>query len=85
MPGGFTGSTAYEARRAEVMALPALQVRHAAAIAASRGGDGLVCASAGPAGEVIAVWSAAEDLPAVTSSTVQPGWVTFPGPQAPCA
>jgi hypothetical protein len=29
------------------------------------------------------VWSAAEDLPAVTSSTVQPGWATFPDPRAP--
>jgi len=72
-----------EARRAAVMALPSLQVRHAAAIAAVREGDVPVCASVGPGGEVIAVWSAAADLPAVTPRTTQPGWATFPDPRAP--
>jgi hypothetical protein len=74
-----------EARRAEVRALPALQVRHRAAIAAVHEGDVRVCASVGPAGEVIALWPAPEDLSAVTSKMVQPGWVTFPDPQAPRA
>jgi hypothetical protein len=70
------------ARRAEVMALPALQVCHRAAIAAVHDGDVRVCASVGPAGEVIALRSAVQDLRAVTSKTVQPGWATFPDPRA---
>jgi len=71
-----------EARRAVVMALPALPVRHHARIEAAHEGDVRVCASVGAAGEVIAVWSAAADLPAVTATTVQPGWASFPDPLA---
>jgi hypothetical protein len=63
-------------------ARPALPVRHHARIEAAREGDVRVCASVGPAGEVVAVWSAAADLPAVTSATVQPGWASFPDPRA---
>ena len=51
------------------MACPLLPVRHHATIAAAEAGDVRVCASVGPAGEVIAVWSAAEDLPVLTSSS----------------
>jgi hypothetical protein len=54
-------------RQRELMALPVLPVRHHAPIAAADDGDVLVCASVGPAGEVIAVWSAAADLPALTT------------------
>jgi len=57
------------------MARPLLPVRHHATIAAAEAGDVQVCASVGPAGEVIAVWSAAEDLPVLTSF--------FPDPPAP--
>jgi hypothetical protein len=56
------------------MARPVLPVRHHAPIAAADDGDVRVCASVGPAGEVIAVWSAAEDLPALT---------TFPNSRPP--
>jgi hypothetical protein len=58
------------------MARPLLPIRHHAPITAPDDGDVRVCASVGPAGEVIAVWSAAEDLPALT---------TFPDPRPPRA
>jgi hypothetical protein len=57
------------------MARPLLPVRHHAPIAAAEAGDVRVCASVGPAGEVIAVWSAAEDLPVLRS-------FFFPDPRA---
>jgi hypothetical protein len=60
-------------RRAAVTALP---LRQHARIEAARPGDVLTCASVGPAGEVIAVWSAAAGTarvtvhaPAITSVT----------------
>ena len=58
------------------MARPLLPVRHHAPITAPDDGDVRVCASVGPAGEVIAVWSVAEDPPALT---------TFPDPRPPRA
>ena len=69
------------ARRDEVMRLPVLPVRRHGVI------DGLdsdvrVCASVGPAGEVVAVWTTAEDLEAVTSRTISAGGASFPDPDA---
>ena len=58
------------------MARPLLPVRHHAPITAPDDGDVRVCASVGPAGEVIAVWSAAKDLPVLTA---------FPDPHPPRA
>lgn len=72
-----------EIRRAAVMALPTLKVRHHAVITAAQHGDVRVSASVGPDGEVIALWSTAEDQPALMSTTTQPGWATFPDPRAP--
>jgi hypothetical protein len=57
-----------------MMARPLLPVRHHATIAAAEAGDVRVCASVGPAGEVIAVWSVAQDLPVLTTF--------FPDPRA---
>jgi hypothetical protein len=71
-----------ELRRAEVMTLPILKVRHHAAVAAAQDGDVLVSASVGPKGEVIALWSTAEDLATLASTTTQPGWATFPDPRS---
>src|ERR1700729_2598896 len=68
-------------RREEVMSLPVLQVRRQGVID-GRDGDVRVCASVGPAGEVVAVWTAAEDLEAATSRTVSAGGVSFPDPGA---
>ena len=51
------------ARRDEVMSLPVLQVRHHGVID-GQDGDVRICASVGPAGEVVAVWTTAEDLEA---------------------
>lgn len=46
-------------------------------------GDVLVSASIGPAGDLVALWSAGEDEAALRSVTTQPGWATFPDPTAP--
>lgn len=72
-----------EARRAAVMALPTLKVRHHAVITAARPGDVRVSASVGPDGELLALWSTAEDQPALTSTTTRPGSAAFPDPRAP--
>jgi hypothetical protein len=56
-----------------MMDRPVLPIRHHAVITAPGDGNVRVCASLGPAGEVVAVWSAAEDLPALD---------TFPNPQS---
>ncbi|MEO6088149.1 MAG: hypothetical protein ABIQ18_34055 [Umezawaea sp.] len=66
------------ARRAEVLALPAVRARHHAQLVPPQQGDVRVSASVGPAGEVVALWSAAADLAALTSSTTQPGGASFP-------
>ncbi|WP_216211078.1 hypothetical protein [Amycolatopsis aidingensis] len=71
------------ARRAAVMALPTVQARHHAQLVPPQQGDVRVSASVGPSGEVVALWSAGKDLAALTSTTTQPGWATFPDPQAP--
>src|ERR1700730_13122240 len=70
-----------QVRRDEVMSLPALRVRHHGVIG-GRDGDVLVCASIGPAGEVVAVWTAPESLEAVTSTTVSAAGARFPDPAA---
>jgi len=45
----------------EVLSLPVLRVRHHGVIG-DRDGDVLVCASVGPAGEVVAVWTTPDGL-----------------------
>jgi hypothetical protein len=69
------------ARREEVMRLPVLPVRRHGVID-GRDGEVRVCAPAGPAGEVVAVWTTPEGLEALTSRTVQPGRASFPDPAA---
>ncbi len=61
------------------MGLPVLRVRHYGVIG-GRDGDVLVCASVGPAGEVVAVWTAPDALGAVTSATVSAAGACFPDP-----
>ena len=68
-------------RRDEVMRLPVLPVRRHGVID-GQDGDVRVCASVGPAGEVVAVWTTAEGLEAVTSRTVSAGGASFPDPGA---
>jgi len=68
-------------RRDEVMSLPVLRVRHHGVIG-GHDGDVLVCASVGPAGEVVGVWTAPEGLGAVTSATVSAAGASFPDPAA---
>ena len=63
------------------MSLPVLPVHHRGVID-GRDGDVLVCASVGPAGEVVAVWTAPEALEAVTSTTVAAAGTSFPDPAA---
>jgi hypothetical protein len=63
-------------------ALPTVQARHHAQLPSPQQGDVRVSASVGPSGEVVALWSAAEDLPSLTSTTTQAGWATFPDPRA---
>jgi hypothetical protein len=46
-------------------------------------GEVRVCASVGPGGDVVAVWSAAQDLDAVTATTVSSAGARFPDPRAP--
>src|SRR6185437_12386517 len=47
-----------------------------------RDGDVLACASVGPAGEVVAVWTTPEGMEAVTSATVSAAGASFPDPGA---
>ncbi len=62
------------------MSFPVLRLRHRGAVTGLRG-DVLVCASVGPAGELVAVWTAPEDRQAVTATTtVSAGRVSFPEP-----
>ena len=63
------------------MSLPVLPVRSHGVIN-GHDGDVLVCASVGPAGEMVAVWTAPEALEAVTSKTVSAAGASFPDPAA---
>jgi hypothetical protein len=69
------------ARRDEVMSLPVLEVRCHGVID-GRAGDVLVCASAGPADEAVAVWTTPEGREAVTATTVSAAGASFPDPGA---
>ena len=69
------------ARRDEVMSLPVLQARRHGVID-GHDGDVLVCASVGPDGEMVAVWTTPEALEAVTSKTVSAAGASFPEPTA---
>jgi hypothetical protein len=70
-----------EVRRVEVMRLPVVRLRHHGVI---RGldGDVRICASVGPDGEAVAVWTTPESLVAVTARTVSAGGASFPDPAA---
>jgi hypothetical protein len=68
-------------RRDVVMSLPVLRVRHHGVIG-GHDGDVLVCASVGPAGQVVALWTAPEGVRAVTSTTVSAAGAPFPDPAA---
>jgi len=65
------------ARRDEVMRLPVLQVRRHGVID-GQVGEVLVCASVGPAGEVVAVWTTPEGMEAASSTTVSAAGASFP-------
>jgi hypothetical protein len=69
------------ARRDEVIRLPVLRVRRHGVID-GHDGDVLICASVGPPGEVVAVWTTPQDREAVTSATVSAGGASFPDPGA---
>jgi hypothetical protein len=69
------------ARRDEVISLPVLPVRRHGVIE-GQDGDVLVCASVGPAGEVVAVWTTPEGREAVTAATVSAAGASFPDPGA---
>ena len=69
------------ARRDEVMSLPVLQIRRRGVLD-GQDGDVRVCASVGPDGNVVAVWTTAEGLEAVTSRTASAGGASFPDPGA---
>jgi hypothetical protein len=68
-------------RRDEVMSLPVLPVRRHGVIG-GHDGDVLACASVGPAGELVAVWTTPDGLEAVTSTTVSAAGAGFPDPAA---
>src|SRR6202034_2474420 len=68
-------------RREVVMRLPVAQARHHGVIGGPDG-DVRVCASVGPSGEVVAVWTAPDSLEAVTARTVSAGGAVFPDPAA---
>ncbi|MGW6441658.1 hypothetical protein [Lentzea sp. NPDC055074] len=71
-----------EARRAEVLALPAVETRQHARLLPPLPGDVLVSASVGPADDVVALWASPADVESLTSVTTQRGGATFPDPQA---
>jgi hypothetical protein len=58
-----------------------VKLRHHAVVAAARGWE-RVDASIGPDGQLIALWAAARDLPALTARTTAHGGATFPDPRA---
>jgi hypothetical protein len=66
-----------QVRRDDVMSLAVLRVRHHGILDAPDV-DVLVCASIGPAGEAVAVWTAPASLEAVTSTTVSAAGARFP-------
>ena len=70
-----------QVRREEVMRLRGVPVRWHGVIG-GLDGDVRVCASVGPAGEVVAVWTTADGREAVTSTTVSAGGASFPDPVA---
>jgi hypothetical protein len=72
-----------ERRRAEMLALPAVQLRRHAAVASPQAGDVLVTASIGPSHEAVALWATAQDSAALRSRTSQPGWATFADARTP--
>jgi hypothetical protein len=63
--------------------LPVVRLRHTAEITPAVDGDVRVCASIGPAGELIAVWAQLERLPGALSWTQSGGGVNFRDAQAP--
>ena len=63
------------------MGLPVLPARHHGVVE-GRDGDVRVCAAIGPAGEVVAVWTAPGDLDAAAARTVSPAGASFPDPGA---
>jgi hypothetical protein len=63
------------------MGLPVLPTRFRAALS-GEDGEVRVCASVGPQGQVVALWSRPGDRSALTPVTEQPGWATFPDPVA---
>ena len=75
-----------QVRRAEVMGVPVLPVREHATIA-GLDGEVRVCSSVGPAGEVIAVWTAARDQDVVNARSLTAAGVSFaePGTARPVA
>ncbi len=71
-----------QTRREEVMSLPVLQIR-CHGVLDGHDGDVLACASVGPAGEAVAVWTTPQGLEAVTSATVSAAGASFPDPGGP--
>jgi hypothetical protein len=71
-----------EKRRAEVMAFPVLPVRRHNVIIVHDAADVLAATSIGPNGEAIALWTSPKGLAALTATTTQPGWASFPDPRA---
>ena len=71
------------AERPDLTSLPTLPVRDQVAVQPALPGDVRVCASIGPAGELITVWSHIEHLPATMSWTRSAGGVNFRDSQAP--
>jgi hypothetical protein len=69
------------ARREQVTGLPVVQV-HRHGVIEGHDGEVRVCASVGATGEVVAVWTSAEGLEAVTSRTVSAAGAVFPDPDA---
>ncbi len=66
-------------RREEMMSLPVLPARHHGTLA-GHDGDVRICASAGAAGEVVAVWTAPQDADATTIMTTTAAGVRYPEP-----
>jgi hypothetical protein len=64
-----------------VISLPLVQARHHG-ILDGQDDDVRVCASVGPAGEVVAVWTTAASLQAVTARTASADGASSPAPDA---
>ncbi|MFC0505005.1 hypothetical protein [Micromonospora costi] len=76
----MTGWKSRRRNRGRAARLPTWALGEGLPVIRPEGSDALGSGSIGPAGELVALWSTAENEAALRSVTTQPGWATFPDP-----